>query len=282
MKMQSRWALAAALVASSLAGFGVKTLLADGIPATNPLYYSGTLTEAGQPVTGQRDITINLWPDATSNGTPLCQTVVTAAPIVDGRFRIALASPCKTVLNQNSGAWVEVIDGTTSIGRSKIGAVPYAVEADHAMSATNAAGALATQLVPSGAVMAFNLAACPAGWAPFTAAGGRTIVGVNGAGGNGLSQRTLGQTLGEENHSMSASEMPSHTHNILIQSPGSGPNQGYWNFNWGTAGAFGSQAAIPPTYGAGLQNFMVAEAAGGGTAFNNMQPSVALLYCQKQ
>jgi hypothetical protein len=125
----------------SLAGFGLKTVLASGIPDTTPLYYSGTLTENGQLVNGQRAITVILWPDATTVGTPLCQTVASTTQVVSGRFRIALASPCKAVFNQYNNAWVEVVEGATSLGRAKVGAVPYAIEADHATSATNATNA---------------------------------------------------------------------------------------------------------------------------------------------
>lgn len=117
---------------------GIRAVLADGIPSANPLYYSGTLSEGGQLVTGTRAITINLWPDGTTQGTPLCQTVTSTAPIVSGRFRIPLVSSCKTAINQNNSAWVEVIDGATSLGRAPIGAVPYAVESDHAVASDSA------------------------------------------------------------------------------------------------------------------------------------------------
>jgi hypothetical protein len=269
----------------ALAGFGVKAL-ANGIPSPNPLYYSGTLTEGGQLANGMRAITVNLWPDGTTMGTPLCQTVASTASVVNGRFKIALATTCKAVINQNNGVYVEVIDGATSLGRSPIGAVPYAVEADHAVNADNAAdgGMLAEQVVPSGAVVAFNLSACPMGWSAFSAAGGRTLIGVNVDGGNGLSQRNLGDTPGEETHTMAISEMVSHTHTILIYGTGSGPNEGTWNFTWNPStgnSVFGSQSATPAILGGGYQNFMANQPAGGGTPFNQMQPSIALLYCVK-
>jgi microcystin-dependent protein len=137
--------------------------------------------------------------------------------------------------------------------------------------------------VPSGAVMAFNLSACPTGWTGLALFGGRTIIGVNTAGGNGLSQRNLGDTAGEEHHTMVVAEMPSHTHTISLYGTGSGPNQGAWNFNWVDANdsVYGSQSAMPPLLGAGVQNFMANQPSGGGAPFNNMQPSVAMLYCVK-
>jgi hypothetical protein len=137
--MNLRFLLLAAgmLAAGAVLGYGVR-VRAEGIPDTNPLYYAGTLSEGGLLVTGQRALTVNLWADGTTSGTPLCQTVESTAEVTSGRFRIALASGCKGALNQNNNAWVEVIDGATSLGRAKIGAGPYAVEADHAKSATNA------------------------------------------------------------------------------------------------------------------------------------------------
>jgi hypothetical protein len=125
----------------TLAGLGLKTVFADGIPALMPLYYSGTLTEGGQLVTGTRAMTVNLWSDGTIGGSPLCTTVASTANVVSGRFRMALASSCKAIVNQKSNVYVEVIDGATSLGRSPIGAVPYAVEADHAVNADNATNA---------------------------------------------------------------------------------------------------------------------------------------------
>ena len=70
----------------------------------------------------------------------------------------------------------------------------------------------AAPLVPSGAVMAFDLDVCPSGWSVLPSAQGRTVVGVNADTTNGLSVRTRGQSFGEENHTLVASEMPSHTH----------------------------------------------------------------------
>jgi hypothetical protein len=130
----------ATMAAGAVLGYGFR-VRADGIPDANPLYYAGTLTENGQLVNGQRALTVNVWADGTSPGAPVCQTVASTAQVSNGRFRVALAASCKSALNKNNNAWVEVIDGATSLGRAKIGAVPYAVEADHATSATTATNA---------------------------------------------------------------------------------------------------------------------------------------------
>jgi hypothetical protein len=131
-------------VASSGAIWGLRSVFADGIPSTNPLYYSGTLTENGQLVNAPRQLTVNLWSNAAAQTgeVALCSTNVSSTPVLDGRFRVALDGSCKAAINAHPDAWVEVVvGGTTSLGRSKIGAVPYAVEADHAVNATHAASA---------------------------------------------------------------------------------------------------------------------------------------------
>lgn len=61
--------------------------------------------------------------------------------------------------------------------------------------AAGAAGARGADAVaPGGAVMFFDLAACPAGWTAFDAARGRTLVGVNNGGTRG---GTAGTPLGD-------------------------------------------------------------------------------------
>jgi hypothetical protein len=127
-------------------------------------------------------------------------------------------------------------------------------------------------LVPSGAVVAFNLLNCPTGWTALPQAGGRTIVGVNAAGGNGLSQRNLGDTVGEEAHTLSVAEMPSHSHtSVIYATVGT-------SFTNGTTGLQTQGGTSAPT---NLGQSIPSNAAGGGNAFSNMQPSLALLYCQK-
>ncbi|MEA3190455.1 MAG: hypothetical protein QOD77_1037 [Thermoplasmata archaeon] len=114
--------------------------------------------------------------------------------------------------------------------------------------------------VPSGMVAAFDLAACPGGWTAFTAAAGRNVIGVGA--GAGLSARTLGQTGGEETHTLSVAEMPSHAHGIYTIAEG----------QWG--GAVGR-----PAMSGGIGGNT--DSTGGGSAHNVMDPFVALLYCKK-
>jgi hypothetical protein len=267
MKVDKR-AAAMTLMTLIAVGLGLRDVKADGIPDQDPLYYSGFLTDNGLPVVGTAAITIDIWPDATSAAMPLCQTVAPAAPVNQGRFRIALASACKTAVSTNKNVWVEVIYGTMSLGRAKVGAVPYAVEAERAGAPT---GLLAQQVVPPGAVMAFDLDGCPPGWSVLSTASGRTIIGANPNASNGLSIRTRGQTVGEEAHVLTGAETPSHTHDFPVY----GSVGTFSNGDTGLRAIGGSSVAT--TFGTSQPT----RSAGGDQPHNNMQPSLVLLYCKK-
>ncbi|MCX6902635.1 MAG: tail fiber protein, partial [Verrucomicrobia bacterium] len=96
--------------------------------------------------------------------------------------------------------------------------------------------------VPLGGIIMWSGSSIPSGWAlcdGSTVNGrqtpdlrGRFVVGTGQ--GSGLSNRTLGQTGGEENHVLTWNEMPSHNHGV--NDPGhrhyvQGDNSGGWN--WG-------------------------------------------------
>lgn len=267
---------AAALSALGLLYAG-RQVLADGIPARDPLYYSGYLTESGTPVDGTRRITVNLWSlaEPRAGESALCSSNIDATSVVQGHFRIPLDAACKAAVSANPESYVEVIvDGQTSLGRTKIGAVPYAVESERAQearhsasadSAQTASGTLANQLVPSGAVLAFDLDDCPAGWSAYPAAGGRALIGVN-------NQYARGATPGEAAHTLTIGELPEHAHTVPVFTPtGEIANNGQVDLR-----VHGGQQ-VPSAYGTSSPS----GTSGGGMPFNNLQPSLALLYCRK-
>jgi hypothetical protein len=286
MSSRKRVILGVTSIALALgAGYAIRAA-ASGIPATAALTYAGVLEDGNGAFNGPVNIELVLY-DAATAGNNLCQSASVPLTLTNGHFAVPLPDTCTAAVGANPNVWVDVLVNGSDTGRTKIGAVPYAVEANHAVNATSAttavtagaaSGALAQQIVPSGAVLAFNLSACPSGWSLYAAAGGRAVIGVNAAGGNGLSQRNLGDVVGEETHTMSVAEMPSHSHTLLIDQEAPACAGGYWGMTWG---ATQTCNATEPTLGAGLQNFMTVQAAGGGGPFNQMQPSVTLLYCQK-
>jgi hypothetical protein len=120
--------------------------------------------------------------------------------------------------------------------------------------------------VPSGAVEAFDLASCPAGWSEYISARDRTIIG------SGLSY-SRGATGGEAVHTLTINEIPPHTHNI-------GP---LWAGGAGGGGA--TRIEAPWNTGDGGERlttgYLTTNLTGGGQPHNNMQPYIALLFCKK-
>jgi hypothetical protein len=85
---------------------------------------------------------VELWTDGEAGaGKKVCEAVVETVELQAGRFQVALTD-CDAEVKKNHNLWTEVrVDGA-SLGRTKLGAVPYAIEAAHATSADEASGAL--------------------------------------------------------------------------------------------------------------------------------------------
>jgi hypothetical protein len=121
-------------------GYAIRAA-ASGIPATNALSYTGVLEDSSGPITGSHSIQAILY-DAATAGNVLCQTTAGATvTVTNGHFSIQLPDTCTTAVGGNPNAWVDVLVDGSDTGRTKIGAVPYAVEANHAPNADNATNA---------------------------------------------------------------------------------------------------------------------------------------------
>lgn len=106
---------------------------AAGVPTTTPLTYSGTLTDtSGVALTGSKNLQVQFWDMATA-GNVVCTTGSAAQMLINGGFSIALPDPCVAVIHSTQDVWAEVLVDGASTGRTKIGAVPYALEADSAV-----------------------------------------------------------------------------------------------------------------------------------------------------
>lgn len=138
---------------------------------------------------------------------------------------------------------------------------------------------------PSGAVMAFNLPACPTGWSELDGTGGRpdirgrTIVAEGQ--GVGLTNRTLGDSGGAESHTLTIAQMPIHTHNSSVKAFSDEGNSGS-----PTDSYFASTPAGFSSIANGYDTAMAPDAveiasAGAGLPHNIMQPYLVLKYCQK-
>lgn len=134
-------ALAVAVV-GMVAAYRLGRARADGVPTVNPLFYGGVLEDGGRPVEGTRNVTVRLW-DAATAGSAACTTSAAGTVFSGGRFRVALDTACAGAVRANPNLWAEVQVEATTFPRSKLGAVPYALEAGRA---TGAAGALEARL----------------------------------------------------------------------------------------------------------------------------------------
>jgi len=127
------------------AGFGLGYLVnrarASGIPAAQALTYSGVLTDtAGTPLTGSKNILVQFY-DAATAGNTLCTVGPSALTLAAGAFQVPLPDTCTAAVHASPDIWIDVFVDGASVGRAKLGAVPFAVEADHASTAAQATAA---------------------------------------------------------------------------------------------------------------------------------------------
>lgn len=105
---------------------------------------------------------------------------------------------------------------------------------------------------------------------------GRSPIHVGRA--DGGAYRTLGQKSGEETHTLSSAEMPTHTHAFQ------GTGQAATTASPGSNRTLAQTAATDPVYADGRNDPVVMGAGallnvGGGQAHENMQPYIALNFC---
>ncbi len=140
--MTSRWRDRVVGVLITAVVFGAYELgraRAQNIPSMPTMFYGVSLDENGATVSGTRDLRVRFF-DAEMGGAQLCETLANSTTVTQGRARIALSETCRAAVQQNVNVWVELAVGGNVVGaRSRIGAVPYAVEAQRANDLTPAA-----------------------------------------------------------------------------------------------------------------------------------------------
>jgi hypothetical protein len=145
---------------------------AGGVPTT-AMTFGGVLNDAtGTPLTGTKNIQVNFW-DMPSGGTMLCATTSTAIALSAGSFRVTLPDACTTAVHMHPDVYSEVLVDGASVGRSKLGTVPYALEADSASRA--AAGSSLDQRIA--ALESANTGKLAGMWAAAPAAGCISVTG---------------------------------------------------------------------------------------------------------
>lgn len=109
---------------------------AAGVPTLPGLTYTGYLENAdGAPLTKTVSIAVEVF-DAATKGKRVCDASLDSVKPVSGRFQIELPEACAAAVHASPDLWIDVkVDGS-SLGRTKLGAVPYALEAERASVAT--------------------------------------------------------------------------------------------------------------------------------------------------
>ncbi len=140
--------------------------------------------------------------------------------------------------------------------------------------------------VPQGAVMAFDLPnGCPHGWSMFERGLSRTIIGAAlantstipnvDANDQPLRPHPYQSTGGEEKHTLTVAEIPSHDHGFQILQHSEylrENNRGYPGTDTVGRDPQRNNPNWPIRY---------TEAVGGGQPHNTMPPFIALFYCKK-
>jgi hypothetical protein len=157
-----------AVAGAVAAGYHLRSAGAEGVPTVEPLWFAGTLTDGeGTPLAGSHTIGIGIYDTReVGTGTLVCGGPEAAFDLSAsaGRFRVSLQpdAECVAAVQANSDLWIQaVVDGTPMPQRTKLGAVPYALEAKRAMELVPAN---ARALVPPGTIVAFGGATAPDGW----------------------------------------------------------------------------------------------------------------------
>lgn len=267
-----------AVIAASVGFLASKAMTL--VPSTQPLTFTGRLTNNGAPM-----------PDAARavhvavrfGSTVVCETVSGPEPSVtftDGRFSVPLPDCVAEQVALHGDLEIQLtVTGAGALPWTKLGAVPYAMEAKHADTATNADGTLATQTVPQGAVMAFDLAACPTGWVALEATpSGVAIINL----GPGLVRGTV---VGANSVTLSTNELPSHDHGVNDPTHSHTPINGSFIVNTGSVGTLVQGGGAVTIYNNPNTNAVATgitiQSAGSGQPFDNRQRSLPLLYCKK-
>jgi len=114
-------------------GYLIGHARANGIPTGGALVFSGVLEENNTPVNDPRSFYATVF-DAESAGNSVCSTPPTVIQVNNGSFRLPLPSQCEDAVKQNPNLWIQIGVGTDVLPRTKLSAVPYALEAGRAQT----------------------------------------------------------------------------------------------------------------------------------------------------
>ncbi len=122
-----------AIVTCGVTCFAVRARAA-GIPDAAALTYTGYLENPdGTPVTGKKSIGLSVY-DAETKAKQFAASILPTSSPSQVAFS-CVADECTDAVKGNPDLWIEIMVEGALLGRTKLGAVPYAVVAGHAADA---------------------------------------------------------------------------------------------------------------------------------------------------
>jgi len=275
---------AAMLLSIGVGGVIAVRANAAGVPDMKALTYTGYIeTPDGKPVTAKVNILVNIY-DAATDGTKVCEQTVMDLTPVSGRFQVELPEACTVAVKANPNLWIEAVVNGSALGRTKLGAVPYALEAGSASQASGPLEQRLASLMPPKTIIhshliaadiaahfeASGLAKVPgpyAGWAICNGMNGTPdlngrFLRVNGAGagavgGSDTSDHT--HSIAHDHAAVTSAAEAGHTHSVPnhqhLLPLGYDPN---WVF-------YAVDSGYTPVFGSGFETLVRSALGMGGT-----------------
>ncbi len=136
---KASWGIILAVATAAAGGYLIGHARAAGIPSTKALVYSGVLTDdKGVALVDAKNIQIAI---TNADESLKCATDPKSQTLSAGAFSVELPDACVALVHQTPDLWVQVYVDGAALGKTKLGAVPYAVEAAKAVAADTASAA---------------------------------------------------------------------------------------------------------------------------------------------
>ena len=198
--------------------------------------YQGFLKDSQSvPLQGPYNLTFRLYP-AVTGSTPVWTEAQTNVPIDSGSFSVLLGQTAiLDAVDWSAPLWLSIQVNTDAelSPRQQITSVPLAIRAAVAEAlatpvTTSNITDDANKLVPSGAIILWTAASCPAGYTRLSAIDNKFLVSAAAFNANagGSNTHDHGGTTGS--HVLAVSEIPPHSHGLRGHASAGGPGPNWF------------------------------------------------------